>query len=145
MSAGCLFCRIAAGEEPAHLVLDEPDVVAFLDVRPLFAGHTLVVPRPHVVTLTDLHPEAVGPFFTRVQAVARAVQTATGAQGSFVAMNNVVSQSVPHLHVHVVPRTKGDGLRGFFWPRTKYPSPEAAAEVAGRIRAALDGDDPPDT
>jgi histidine triad (HIT) family protein len=141
VSADCVFCRIAAGEEAAHVVLDEPDVVAFLDVRPLFAGHTLVVPRRHVVTLTDLEAEAVGPFFATVQALARAVPAATGAQGSFVAMNNVVSQSVPHLHAHVVPRTKGDGLRGFFWPRTKYPSAEAAAEVAHRIRAAIDGGD----
>lgn len=133
----CLFCRIADGDEAAHRVLDTPEVVAFLDVRPLFPGHVLVVPRPHVVTLADLPVSAVGPFFETVQRVAVAVQSVLGAQGSFVAMNNVVSQSVPHLHVHVVPRTKGDGLRGFFWPRTRYASDEEAASTAARLREAL--------
>lgn len=133
----CLFCRIAAGDEPAHLVLDEPDVAAFLDVRPLFHGHTLVVPRPHVDTLTDLAIDAIGPYFTHVQRVAAAVQASMGAAGTFVAMNNVVSQSVAHLHVHVVPRTKGDGLKGFFWPRTRYADDAEAQAVAARIRAEL--------
>ena len=131
----CAFCEIAAGA-PAHRVLDEPLVLAFLDRRPLFAGHVLVVPRVHHETLTDLPPELLDPLFGAVRRVAAAVVGGLGAQGSFVAMNNKVSQSVPHLHVHVVPRTKGDGLKGFFWPRTKYADGEADA-VAARIRAAL--------
>ena len=134
---GCLFCRIGAGEEPAHLVMEDEDFVAFLDVRPLFPGHTLLVPRPHHVTLEDLPPQQVGPLFERAQQLSVAVRDAAGAQGSFVAMNNVVSQSVPHLHVHVVPRVKGDGLRGFFWPRTTYDGDDHTAEVAARIREQL--------
>ena len=132
----CLFCRIVAGEAEAHVVLDEPDVVGFLDVRPVFKGHVLLVPRTHVDTLVDLPDELVVPLFTAARRTADVVRTALKAQGSFVAMNNVVSQSVPHLHVHVVPRTKGDGLRGFFWPRTKYSGDEAA-DYAARLRAAL--------
>lgn len=132
----CLFCRIVAGEAEAHVVLDEPDVVGFLDVRPVFKGHVLLVPRRHVDTLVDLPDDLVVPLFTAARRTADIVRTALGAQGSFVAMNNVVSQSVPHLHVHVVPRTKGDGLRGFFWPRTKYAADEAA-EYAARLREAL--------
>lgn len=135
--AGCTFCSIVAGAVPAHVVLDDDVVVAFLDVRPLFAGHVLAVPRPHVETLTDLPVQAVGPFFERVQRLAAAVCSATGADGTFVAMNNVVSQSVPHLHAHVVPRRKGDGLRGFFWPRTSYDGDDHAAQVARAIAAAL--------
>jgi histidine triad (HIT) family protein len=135
----CTFCAIVAGDVPAHVVLDDDQALAFLDVRPLFHGHVLVVPRGHTELLTDLAPDLVGPLFQRVQAVARAVQVACGAQGTFVAMNNKVSQSVPHLHVHVVPRTKGDGLRGFFWPRTNYADDAEAAATAEAIRAALDG------
>lgn len=135
----CLFCSIAAGDVPAAVVLDQPDVIAFLDIRPVFVGHVLVVPRPHIDTLPDLPGDRVGPLFATVQRVCGAVVSAMGAQGTFVAVNNVVSQSVPHLHVHVVPRTKGDGLRGFFWPRHKYDSEEQMAEVAGRISAALLG------
>jgi histidine triad (HIT) family protein len=133
----CLFCRIIAREVPASVVADEPEFFAFLDHRPLFAGHTLVVPRPHVETLIDLPTGDVGPYFTAVQRVTAAVATATDAPGTFVAMNNVVSQSVPHLHVHVVPRRPKDGLRGFFWPRTKYGSEGEAAAVAEAVRAAL--------
>ena len=133
----CLFCRIAAGDEPAHIVLDDELCVAFLDVRPLFHGHTLLVPREHHETLADLPQALVEPFFERAQRLSVAVRDSMGAQGSFVAMNNVVSQSVPHLHCHVVPRVKKDGLRGFFWPRTKYESDEDAAGVADRIRAEL--------
>lgn len=135
----CVFCEVVAGREPAAVVWSDDDVVAFLDVRPLFVGHTLVVPRPHVETLPDLPPDEVGPFFTAVQALAVAVRDATGAQGTFVAMNNTVSQSVPHLHVHVVPRTKGDGLRGFFWPRTRYESDDHAAATAASIAARMTG------
>lgn len=121
------------------MVLDDDGVLAFLDVRPLFVGHVLVVPRQHHETLPDLPSEAVGPLFDRVRRLAAAVPRALGATGSFVAMNNVVSQSVPHLHVHVVPRTKGDGLRGFFWPRTRYDGDDHAAAVAASIRYELGG------
>ncbi|MBA3232883.1 MAG: HIT family protein, partial [Propionibacteriales bacterium] len=115
-----MFCRIVTGKQPAHVVLHTPDVVGFLDTRPVFKGHVLLVPRAHVATYTDLPDDLVGPFFSAGRRVAAAMVSALDAQGSFVAMNNVVSQSVPHLHLHVVPRTRGDGLRGFFWPRTKY-------------------------
>jgi histidine triad (HIT) family protein len=135
--AGCLFCSIIAGEVPAHVVLDDEDVVAFLDVRPVFHGHVLVVPRAHVETLPDLPAAGVGAYFEGVQRVAVAVRAAMGAQGTFVAINNTVSQSVPHLHTHVVPRTKGDGLKGFFWPRTRYTDDTEAAEVAAAIAAAV--------
>ncbi len=138
MAGDCVFCSIIAGEAAAHVVLDDDVAVAFLDVRPLFPGHVLVVARSHVVTLPDLPPGAVGPYFARVQRVAMAVQAATGAQGTFVALNNVVSQSVPHLHTHVVPRTKGDGLKGFFWPRTRYRDDAHAAQVAAAIRRELE-------
>jgi histidine triad (HIT) family protein len=134
--AGCPFCAIVAGEEDADVVYRDAVTVAFLDRRPLFPGHVLVVPTGHVDTLIDLDLDDVGPFFTVVQRVAAAMPVALGAQGTFVAMNNVVSQSVRHLHVHVVPRTKGDGLRGFFWPRTKY-GPGEAANVADKLRRAL--------
>jgi histidine triad (HIT) family protein len=132
-----VFCQIVAGELPAFVVLDDDLAMGFLDVRPLFAGHVLVVPKQHVELLTDLPVAEVGPLFERVQRVAAAVVEACGAQGSFVAMNNKVSQSVPHLHVHVVPRTKGDGLKGFFWPRTRYGSDDEAAEVAASIAQEL--------
>ena len=136
--ASCVFCEIVAGRSPAHRVFDDEVAVAFLDIRPLFPGHVLVAPRVHAVTLGDLPVETVGPLFERVQRLSRVVPEALGGQGSFVAMNNIVSQSVPHLHVHVVPRTKGDGLRGFFWPRTKYDDDDHAAGTAARIRAAYD-------
>ena len=135
--ADCLFCSIIAGTTPAQIVLDTPDVVGFLDIRPVFKGHTLIVPRAHVPTMVEMSDEVMIPLFGAARSVADAVRTAFGAQGSFVAVNNVVSQSVPHLHVHVVPRTKGDGLRGFFWPRQKYESDSAMAEVAARIRTAV--------
>ena len=118
-------------------MLDDDTCVAFLDVKPLFHGHVLVVPRAHVVALPDLPAELVAPFFARVQMLSHAVPAAMGAAGSFVAMNNIVSQSVPHLHVHVVPRTKGDGLKGFFWPRTKYASTDAMTAAGDRIRREL--------
>ncbi|QWF23569.1 HIT family protein [Nocardioides sp. LMS-CY] len=132
----CVFCAIVAGDVPADVVLDEPDLVAFLDRRPVFKGHVLLVPRVHVVTLPDLPAELRDPFLGAAQRLATAVTDGLGAQGSFVAMNNVVSQSVAHLHLHVVPRTKGDGLRGFFWPRTTYADGEAA-DYAARLRAVL--------
>ncbi|HQR26162.1 MAG TPA: HIT family protein [Nocardioides sp.] len=132
----CLFCAIAAGEVAAERVLASPDFVGFLDARPVFKGHVLLVPRLHVVTLPDLPAELRDGFVAAQQRLATVMVDALGAQGSFVALNNTVSQSVPHLHCHVVPRTKGDGLRGFFWPRTKYAEGEAAA-YAARLRAAL--------
>ncbi len=136
--AGCLFCDIVAGDVHADVVLDSEQVVGFLDSRPLFKGHTLLVPRRHVVTLPDLPAELRDPFLAAGQRLAAAMVDGLGAQGSFVAMNNTVSQSVAHRPLHVVPRTKGDGLRGFFWPRTQDADGEAA-DYAGRLRAALDG------
>jgi histidine triad (HIT) family protein len=137
VDTACLFCRIAAGTEPAHLVLDTPEVVAFLDTRPVFKGHALVIPRQHVDTIVELPAALVQPLFGQVQRIAGAVGAAFGAQGSFVATNSRVSQSVPHLHVHVVPRAKGDGLRGFFWPRTRYGSADEARDYARRLADAL--------
>jgi histidine triad (HIT) family protein len=137
MAPACTFCSIVAGELSAHVVLDDEVALGFLDVRPVFHGHVLVVPRDHVELLTDLPVDRVGSYFERVQRVAAAVPAALGAQGTFVAINNKVSQSVPHLHVHVVPRTKGDGLKGFFWPRTKYEDDGHMARVADEIREAL--------
>lgn len=136
MDEGCVFCGIVAGTVAADVVLDDDVAVAFLDRSPVFKGHVLVVPRVHVVTLTDLETYSIGPFFERVQRIARAVPDALDAHGTFVANNNVVSQSVAHLHVHVVPRRKRDGLRGFFWPREKYDAGEAA-RYADAIRTSL--------
>jgi histidine triad (HIT) family protein len=136
VAADCLFCQIVSGEVEAEIVLDEELVVGFLDSRPVFKGHTLLVTRTHVDTFLDLPEQLVTPFFMTAQRMAAAMTSALGAEGTFVAMNNVVSQSVPHVHVHVVPRTKGDGLRGFFWPRTKYKDGEAA-EYGKRLRDAL--------
>jgi histidine triad (HIT) family protein len=134
--AGCVFCDVVAGRVAAFEVLRDDVAVAFLDKSPLFPGHTLVVPTRHVVTLADLEQEEIGPYFARVRAIAAAMPEALNAGGTFVANNNVVSQSVPHLHVHVVPRTRGDGLRGFFWPRRRYADGEADA-YADRLRRAL--------
>jgi histidine triad (HIT) family protein len=135
--AECVFCAIVAGTVPAFKVVDLPAGIGFLDTRPVFKGHVLVVPRTHVVQLTDLPADLLAEYFGLVQRVAAAVPAALGAQGTFVAINNIVSQSQPHLHTHVVPRTKGDGLRGFFWPRTKYASDEEAASYAAKIAAEL--------
>jgi histidine triad (HIT) family protein len=132
----CVFCRIGESSEPADVVYESAATIAFLDRRPLFHGHTLVVPRQHVATLADLPHELLVPYWSDVQLISRVMPDALGAQGTFVANNNTVSQSVPHLHVHVVPRTKGDGLRGFFWPRTSYADGESA-RVAARLAAAL--------
>ncbi len=132
-----MFCGIVAGSVPAFLVASEPAGVAFLDTRPVFKGHVLVVPREHVVTLTDLPAADLSGYFGLVQRLAASVPVALGAQGTFVANNNIVSQSVAHLHFHVVPRTKGDGLRGFFWPRRKYDSDEEAAGLAAAIAREL--------
>ena len=136
MPAGCVFCDVVAGRVAVFEVLRDDVAVAFLDHRPLFPGHTLVVPVRHVETLADLAQNEIGPYFERVQAIAAAMPVAFDAGGTFVANNNVVSQSVPHLHVHVVPRTRGDGLRGFFWPRRRYAEGEADA-YAERLRREL--------
>ncbi|MEY2402463.1 MAG: histidine triad family protein [Acidimicrobiaceae bacterium] len=133
----CLFCAIVAGTEPAHVVLETEDTLAFLDIRPLFPGHTLLVPKEHHETLVDLPEPLIAPLFAQAQRLAGAMETALAAAGSFVAINNRVSQSVAHLHDHVVPRNRKDGLRGFFWPRTKYPSVDEAEAVAAKLRAAL--------
>jgi histidine triad (HIT) family protein len=133
----CPFCEIVAGTRPAHIVLDDEVAVAFLDARPLFPGHTLLVPREHLETLGDLPVERLGAYFERAQRLAGAMEDVFGAAGSFVAINNRVSQSVPHLHTHVVPRNPKDGLRGFFWPRTRYADDAEAAGVAARLRAAV--------
>ena len=129
----CLFCSIIAGETPATIVVDDDEVVAFLDIKPLFPGHTLVVPRDHHVTLADLPTAQLGPYFERVATLQRVMQEGLGAQGAFVAMNNIVSQSVAHLHCHVVPRTQGDGLKGFFWPRTTYRDQQHQDEVGAHL------------
>jgi len=137
----CTFCAVVAGELPAQVVLADDATVAFLDARPVFKGHVLVVPRRHVVTLADLPAALTGPLLGSVRLISVVLPAALGAQGTFVGLNNIVSQSVPHLHAHVVPRTRGDGLRGFFWPRHTYDSDDEAAGYAERIRAALA--DPP--
>ena len=137
MEDNCLFCRIVSGELPATIVYEDDDSVAFLDHRPLFPGHTLLVPREHVETLGELPIKNVGPYFEAAQLLSRAVESSMEAEGTFVAMNNRVSQSVPHLHVHVVPRRRKDGLKGFFWPRTKYKNDEEMEEVKKKITTAL--------
>lgn len=134
----CPFCAIVEGAAPADVVLDEPGVVGFLDVRPVFPGHVLLVPTEHRDDLGDVLPEELAAVMGAAQRVAAALPAALGAGGAWVSINHRVSQSVPHLHVHVVPRTKGDGLRGFFWPRHPYADGEAATTAAA-IRAALDG------
>ena len=123
----CLFCRIASRELDAKIIFEDAISIAFLDIRPLFHGHCLLITKAHYETITDLPRDLIGPFFLNVQLLARAVQDAMQAEGAFIAINNKVSQSVPHFHLHVVPRRKGDGLRGFFWPRLKYAEPEIVA------------------
>jgi histidine triad (HIT) family protein len=132
----CLFCQIAAGKLPAHVVLENNEVLAFLDKSPVQHGHVLLMPKAHVPTFADLPAEQTGEFFKIGQRLSVAVEAAMDAEGTFVAMNNKVSQSVPHLHLHIVPRRKGDGLKGFFWPRKKYASDDEAAEIAQRIHKA---------
>ena len=134
---GCAFCRVVRGEAASHIVLADEISLAFLDHRPLFRGHCLLVPRDHAPTLADLPSAVIGPFFANVQLLARAVEVGLAAEGSFVAVNNRISQSVPHLHVHVVPRRRGDGLRGFFWPRQRYVSDAEMARVQDVLRSAI--------
>jgi len=133
----CRFCAIVAGDEHSHVVFEDGTSIAFLDHRPLFPGHSLLVPRDHHETLADLPPELLAPFFAAAQMLSRAIPEAMDKPGSFVAMNNVVSQSVPHLHCHVVPRRRKDGLRGFFWPRRKYDSDQHMAEVAEVLQVTI--------
>lgn len=133
----CTFCAIANGGAEAHIVFKDSNTIGFLDRRPVFRGHCLLVPRLHHETLSDLPQELVEPLFTNAQTLAQAVENGLEVDGTFVAINNRVSQSVPHLHIHVVPRRKGDGLRGFFWPRTKYSNEAEAAEFANAIRNAI--------
>ena len=135
--AACLFCGIVNGEVSAAIVFEDDVSIAFLDHRPLFPGHCLLIPKSHFETLSDLPERLIKPFFLNVQLLARAVETAREAEGSFVAMNNRVSQTVPHLHVHIVPRRRKDGLKGFFWPRYPYPADEAAEAVQLSIRRAV--------
>lgn len=135
--AGCIFCAIATGQAPAHRVFEDSVCVAFLDARPLFPGHTLVIPRIHRETLRDVPRAELEPLMSSAQRISRALEAGLGSTGTFVALNDRVSQSVPHVHVHVVPRRKGDGLRGFFWPRQPYASDAEAAATAATLRAAL--------
>src|SRR5699024_6069150 len=141
VSTSCPFCRIVAGDSDAHLVLATDEFLAFLDARPVFKGHTLVIPREHHVTLGDLPAEKLGPFFAVVQRISTTIPTPLDAHGTSVPMNTVVRHSLPHPHGHVVPRRKKDGLRGFFWPRQKYAEGEAA-DYAERINRALAGSTP---
>jgi histidine triad (HIT) family protein len=134
---GCGFCAIVAGSERAHVVFEDEMSIAFLDHRPLFPGHSLLVPREHHETIWDLPDPLIGPLFANAKSLSAAIRTATSSQGAFIALNNVVSQSVPHLHVHLVPRNRKDGLRGFFWPRRKYDSEEHMRDTAAAIRAVL--------
>jgi histidine triad (HIT) family protein len=137
MPAVCLFCQIASRTHAASIVMEDDLTLAFLDHRPLFPGHCLLIPKAHVDTLSDLPPSALGPFFAAVQLLARAVEAGLSADGSFVAINNRVSQSVPHLHVHVVPRRQKDGLRGFFWPRGKYADEAETEHVRSTLEQAV--------
>lgn len=133
---GCAFCDVIQGRSPSYLVFEDEFTTAFLDRRPLFPGHVLLTPKDHYETLADLPQHLVGPLFVNAQLLARAIEKGLGAEGSFIAVNNRVSQSVPHLHVHIVPRRQGDGLRGFFWPRYSYKGDEAPQAQAA-IRSAI--------
>lgn len=133
----CKFCQIAAHALPSYSVFEDSISLAFLDNRPLFPGHVLLIPKPHFETLPDLPSDLSGGFFRNVQLLAQAVEQGMEAEGTFVAINNRVSQSVPHLHVHIVPRRKKDGLRGFFWPRNTYKDEEQIKEAQAAIRSAI--------
>lgn len=137
MTKGCKFCEIVSGNLPASIVMEDDDCIAFLDNRPLFPGHCLLVPRTHCQILSGLPDDLIQPLFSDARLLSRAVEEAMGAEGTFVAINNKVSQSVPHLHVHIVPRRKKDGLKGFFWPRTPYRDAEHLEEVAEKLRSVI--------
>lgn len=134
----CVFCKIIRGELPAYIVFEDDISIAFLDARPVFPGHTLLVPREHYGTLIDLPAPLVGPLFQNAQLLARAMETGLKADGTFVAINNHVSQSVPHMHIHVVPRHYGDGLKGFFWPRQKYKDQAEILDIQHTLRSTID-------
>ena len=138
MSSTCVFCKIVSGEIPAHKVFEDDVSIVFLDSRPLFPGHCLVCPKEHLETLADLPAGLVGPLFANAQLLAKAVELGLQAHGSFVAVNNRISQSVPHMHIHVVPRRKKDGLKGFFWPRQPYRDEAEKISVAESLRAAIE-------
>jgi histidine triad (HIT) family protein len=138
LTSECIFDRVIEGAIPAHMVLDEEAFVAFLDHRPVFDGHTLVVPRTHFPSLAELPGDLLGPLLGAGRRIAAAQRSVLGAQGAFFALNEVVSQSVPHVHLHVVPRRAGDGLRGFLWPRHRYETEEAAAELAAQLRHVVE-------
>ena len=133
----CIFCEIAAGNIPSQVVLEDETSLTFLDNRPLFPGHCLLVPKKHVEVLSDLPAAQVGPLFENAQLLSRAMETGLGADGSFIAINNRISQSVPHLHIHVVPRRKKDGLKGFFWPRNPYKSEEHSNDARDKLKSAI--------
>ena len=137
MDKSCLFCKIVSGEVAARIVFEDQHCLAFLDHRPVFPGHCLLIPKSHYETLADLPEALIQPFFKNAQLIARAVEQGMEAHGTFVALNNKVSQSVPHLHVHLVPRRRKDGLRGFFWPRSPYRNPDEAEAVQAAIREVL--------
>ena len=137
MTDSCLFCQIISGDLAGSVVFEDDISLAILDHRPLFPGHTLLLPRIHYETLADLPEGVIGQFFANVQLLAKAVELALTAEGSFVALNNRVSQSVPHLHVHIVPRRRKDGLKGFFWPRNKYQDDEHRKKTQAAIRKSI--------
>lgn len=137
-AAGCVFCQIVAGAVPAAVVFEDDISLGFFDQRPLFPGHTLLIPKDHYETLADLPRSLLEPLFANGQLLSRAIEQALAAEGTFVAINNQVSQTVPHLHVHVVPRRKGDGLRGFFWPRQKYRDAEEIERLKKSIHDAVE-------
>ena len=134
----CIFDRIRDGEVTGHLVADEPDLLAFLDNRPVFAGHTLVIPRSHIATLAELTEEQAASIWSLGRRIAAAMRPGLGAEGAFLALNDEISQSVPHVHLHVIPRRRRDGLRGFLWPRTRYTGDDEAAAIAAALRHALE-------
>jgi histidine triad (HIT) family protein len=137
MDKQCVFCEIVGRVRRAEIVFEDEETMAFLDKTPLFPGHSLLVPKEHFHTLVDIPDPLIFRLFTNAKLITQAVEEAMGAEGSFVALNNRVSQSVPHLHIHIVPRRRKDGLRGFFWPRHRYRSEDEQREVAERIRNAL--------
>lgn len=137
MAESCVFCRIVAGEVPAHMVHENESTIVFLDTGPIFPGHCLVCPKKHYDTMYDVPKSQLEPLFSTAQLVGKAIEEGLGAEGTFVAINNRVSQSVPHLHVHVIPRRRKDGMKGFFWPRRPYRDPDEAAETAATLRETI--------
>lgn len=135
--ANCPFCRIIAGTEKSYIIFENDKFISFLDKKPLFLGHSLLLPKAHVQTLYDLPERLIKPFFLYLQRIGSAIEHAMDADGSFVAINNIISQSVPHLHTHIVPRHKNDGLKGFFWPRQHYVNEQQMTEIQEKIKRYL--------